>query len=247
MSAGMRASISGGTLFVLLAVMGCAGGVPVRLRIDEFTMEFSADEVLGTAFAELVSTGLLPPETAALPELWPASLPRVQYATVFSSPPVPVDLTPEPGTPEFKKYEQINKAAGAVNRIELNRLVLRVEQSSLSVGLPELRLQVADSPDTDPLERRAWRTIAVAEATEPGFVGDREFEFVPSGETYLNAQLSDEARDFAMRIQGKLELDTDENPRLPSGAAKIRLIVVATFFVAPEQALGAADELAGGS
>lgn len=232
------------TLTALASVWtaGCAGGVPVRVRIDEFTMEFSIDEAIKDAFTGLKSSGLLPAQTGALPELWPQSLPRVQYTTVFTSPPVPVDLTPDPESPDFKKYEAINNAAGAINRIEINRMILRVEQSTLSVPLPELQLQVAPDATTDPAERRAWRTVAVAKASPPGFVGDVEFVFEPSGESFLNSQLSDEARDFAIRIRGRVHLDTDENPRLPRGAAGLRLIIVATFFVDPEGALQAANE-----
>lgn len=253
-------------LLVLAASQtACGGGIPVRLRIDEFTMELALDDLVDQALADFKGQGLFPAETEALPELWPQSLPDIKYRALLAAPPVPVDLTPEDtggggsgggggvgggdgtdGLIDPEKYEMINKAEAAINRIELNRLILRIEQSTLSIALPELRFQVADEPDADPNDRLAWETIGRMPTAEPGFIGDIEFTFDPGGETYLNNQLMDEKKEFAMRVRGTLELDTEQNPRLPSGAAAIRLILVATFFVDPEGAVGAAGDLAGG-
>jgi hypothetical protein len=226
------------------ALMGCGGGIPVRLRVDEFTMEIALDDLVGQSFGELKAQGLFPAETQALPEFWPASLPAVRFSTIMASPPVPVDLTPDKDDPDFKKYEQINKAEQAVNRIELNRLVLRVDTSTLSIALPELRMQIADTADADPNDRLSWETIGTIPSAAPGFVGDLDFTFSPGGESYLNAQLADDAKEFAMRVLGKVVIDTDENPRLPAGAAQVRLIIVATFFVDPEGAANVAGDLA---
>ena len=226
------------------ALTGCGGGIPVQLRVDEFTMEIALDDLVGQAFTELKSQGLFPAETQALPELWPANLPAVKLSTIMASPPVPVDLTPEEGDPDFEKYKEINKAQQAINRIEFNRLVLRVDQSSLSIALPQLRMQVADAKDADPNDRLAWETIGSIPAAEPGFVGDLAFTFKPGGETFLNEQLADDEKELSMRVLGDVEVDTATNPRLPSGAASVRLIIVATFFVDPEGAANVAGDLA---
>ena len=72
-----------------------------------------------------------------------------------------MDLTPEPGTDEAKKYEDINQAKKAVKRIEINDFFLRIEQSNLSVPVPEMSLQIADERDADPDDRLAWFTFPV--------------------------------------------------------------------------------------
>lgn len=217
--------------------LACGGGVPIRIRIDEFTMEVSLDEVVDGVFAEMQAQGLFPPESKGLPVLWPDSLPDVKYRALIAAEPVPVDLTPDPNSEEAEKYAEINDVKDAIRRIEMNRLILRIEDSSLSVGLPELRLQVADKIDALQADRLAWRTVGILPAAEPGFVGDLEFEWLPSGESFLNGQLADEVKEFAMRVQGKIDIDTAVNRRMPSGKAVIRLIVVATFFVEPQEVL----------
>jgi hypothetical protein len=237
-------------LFVIAAsvmpvLSSCGGGIPVRLRIDEFTMEIALDDLVQQAFQALKSQGLFPPETRDLPELWPASLPAVKYRALLASEPIPVDLTPEPDSPDFEKYEPINKAEQAINRIELNRLILRIDVNTLSISLPELRLQVADAPDADPTDRLSWETIGVIPSAPPGFVGDLELEFIAGREILLNAQFMDEEKELALRVVGNVELDTEVSPRLPSGSAQIRMIVVTTFFVDPEGAAGVAGDLAG--
>ena len=224
----------------------CGGGVPVRIAIDEFTFDLSLDDTVAGALGELQSSGVLPPGTQGLPELWPPSMPAIRYDTLLNTPPVPVDLTPEPGTPEADKYEAINQAEQAVKRIEINRLILRIDASTLTVATPELFIQVADEPDADPADRLAWRTIGKLPSAPPGFVGDIDFTFDPGGETYLNAQLADDLKQFALRAQGRVSIDTEVNPRLPSGKAVLRLIVIATFFVDPEGAIGAAQNLNNG-
>jgi hypothetical protein len=223
--------------FVLTGV-ACGGGVPVRVQVDEFTMELALDDVVDTAFAKMQAQGLFPPESQGLPVIWPDSLPDVQFGAVLATDGVPVDLTPEPGSPDEDKYAEINKVEDAIRRIEMNRMILRVEQNSLTVDLPPLDLQVADDPDARDDDRLAWRTVGRIPVAPAGVAGDYELELIPSGESYLNAQLGDEAKAFAMRVKGRIDLDTTANGgRLPSGRAVIRMIVVATFFVEPEGAL----------
>ncbi|TET53421.1 MAG: hypothetical protein E3J64_03570 [Anaerolineales bacterium] len=234
--------ISLGVLLMSLLLSSCdSGGVPIRLRIDEFTMDLDVDEMLAGALDKFKDMGLLNANTRYLPELWPESLPSVQYRVLLAAPPIPVDLTPDPDSEEAEKYKDISKAEGVVTRIELNRLVLRIESSSITVALPEMRLQVADDKDAEPEDRLAWRTIGWIPGAEPGSVGDMEFEFLPGGESYLNSQLRDEDKEFSIRVLSKLEIDTDENPRLPAGKALVRLIVVATFFIDPAGAIEAAQ------
>jgi len=213
-----------------------SGGVPVRMRLDEFTLDLDVDELMAEAQTELSSLGVFPPGTS-LPELWPESLPAIQYRLVLAAPPTPVDLSPEEGSEDYEKYKDIGQAAGVVKRIELNRLVVRIEASNLTVALPELVLQVADSKDADPSDRLAWRTVGSLPGAPAGFVGDLEFTFIPSGESYLRAQLADEAKEFAARVVGRIDIDTAQNPRLPAGRAVIRLIAVATFFIDPSEAI----------
>jgi len=219
-------------LLVATGLSACdSGGVPIRLRIDEFSMDLELDEMVQQSLLEFKALGLFPAETQFLPEVWPASLPAVSYRMGLTAPPIPVDLTPDPGSDEEDKYADISAAAGVVKRIELNRLVVRIEASSINVDLPEMRLQVADDKDADPEDRLAWRTIGTIPGVGPEYVGDIEFEFLPGGESFLNSQLGDEAKEFAVRIKSNLEVDTDQNPQLPAGRAQIRLIVVATFFI----------------
>ena len=124
-----------------------------------------------------------------------------------------------------------------VQRIEINDLILRIERSNLSIDLPSLELQVADKVDAHPDDRRAWATVGVLEGLKAGKVGDMRFEFVKGGETYLNSQFYEEEREFALRIKGRLNVDTAANPNRPRGQARIRLIALTTFYLAPRKAL----------
>lgn len=222
---------------VTCVLVGCGGGVPVQVRIDEAATRLDLSALVGQAESALTSTGLLPGDLTRLPELWPTGLPDVQRSFKLPIPPIPIDLSPEPGDPLFDKYEAISKYADAIRRIEINRLVLRVERTNLTMDLPELTLQAADSKDANPDDRRAWFTIGKLPSVPKGAVGDHEFEWAPGGESFLNAQLWDESREFALRVTGRVGLDTVKDPVLPRGAADLRLIVVATFFVAPERVL----------
>ncbi len=227
------------TLLALSSLIACGGGVPIELRIDEFTLELSLDDLVGELQAELTSSGALPLGTRALPEIWPDALPPIQTTLRMAAPPAPIDLTPDKETdPEnYEKYKDINKAAEAVRRIEINRLVLRVEQSNLSLPIPELKLQVADDPTANPDDRMAWFTVGSLPGAEAGFIGDLDFDWITGGESFLNAQLGDEAKELAIRTVGELTIDTEQDPAMPRGLARLRLIVVATFFVEPEKAL----------
>ena len=173
----MKTTTTTAGLVLLGTLTACGGGVPIEIRIDEFGMELNLDDLVGQLQQELGASGALPLGTSALPEIWPDSLPPIQTTIRLAAPPTPIDLTPDEETdPEnYKKYKDINKAADAVRRIEINRLVLRVEQSNLSLALPELKLQVADDPAANPDDRTTWFTVGTIPAAEPGFIGDLSF------------------------------------------------------------------------
>ncbi len=224
-----------GLLLATLAI-GCGGGVPVQILVDEFERELSIDDAMTTAETELKARGVLPQEGVGLPELWPDTLPDVHYPLELVSPPMPVDLTPDVEE-DAEKYEQINKASQVLKRIEINRLVLRVERSTLTVPLPDLELQMSDDKDANPDDRTAWVTIGSLDGIPAGEVSDLPFEWAIGGESYLNAQLAEEEREFAIRVKGSMDIDTTENPKRPRGIASLRLILLATFFIDPTGAL----------
>lgn len=221
-------------------LLSCGAGVPVQLRIDEFSIDVNTEDWISVAEDTLKSTGFLPSDAVGIPEMWPNSLPDIKYDLEIVSPAIPIDLTPEADTEaDAAQYEQINTAQKVVNRIEINELILRVDRSNLSIDLPTLELQIADTPDAHPDNRRAWTTIGILEGAKAGQVMDARFEFVRGGETYLNTQLFEPEREFALRVKGRMTIDTEVNPNRPSGQARFRLIALATFYLTPRKALPA--------
>lgn len=238
---------------VSVGPMGCGGGVPVQLRIDEFTMNLSVDEAVTVMEQGLASAGFLPLRSG-LPEVWPDSLPDIRWSIRVGSPPMPVDLNPLGGgdggeettdqgndgseDPALaSKYDQINQVGKAIKRIEINRLVLRLERNNVTISLPELSFQLADSPAATEENRAVWYTIGKIPSAPPGFVDDLEFEFLPGGESLLNAQLADQEKAFGLKAAGSMIYDTEVDPKRPRGVAVMRLIVVATFFIEAVDAL----------
>lgn len=198
------------SLSAACALVGCGGGVPVQVRLDELVLDFVLDDAVAGIEEGLRGAGLIAPEAAGLPELWPEELPPVCWATLVSSDevePLPVDLTPDPAEdPDAAKlFAPVND--GLVSRIELDRVVLRVEQNTSNVGLPPLELQAADAREPDPTDRRAWTTLgrldgrplapgcgASGDATPvvgPGEVKDVELVWQEGGESFLGQQLMD--------------------------------------------------------
>lgn len=234
----MRAVFALGMALALTASFGCGAGVPVTVRIDEFEIDLDLDDVSQTLTDELGGLGVLPPGVLTLPEVWPASLPDIQYSTTYASDPVVVDLTPEEGEENFEKYEEINQYSDAIRRIEVNRLVIRSDQNNAPIEFPALTVQVASEADADPDDRRAWFTVGDTDGGPAGFVGDQEFRFVRGGESFFSAQLEDEARELAIRVLAPIRYDTAENPERPRGRIKLRLIVEVTFFVEPDTLFG---------
>ena len=234
----------------LLSVLGlpaCGGGVPVEIRIDEFTFDLSLDSLLGDLGTQLAGTGMLP-AGGTLPEIWPNEahgnlLPDIKYTLPLRTDPMAINLNPAPDSPDYDKYKKINEAGKVVNRIEINRLVLRIEQSDLTVAIPELKLQMADDVAANPDDREAWYTLGKLPSADPKFVGDLEFDWMPGGESFFGFQLGDEQKAFAVRASSNITIDTAVNPVLPRGQAKLRLILVATFFVEPTKAKDAAGAL----
>lgn len=228
------------TLLLAVHLPGCGAGVPVQLRIDEFYIDVNTEDWMSLAESTLTSRGFLPQEAIGVPEKWPTSLPAIKYDLSVVSPAIPIDLTPEPTGEEGEdtsKYDQINQAQKVVQRIEINDLILRIERSNLSIDLPSLELQVSDTVDAHPNDRRSWVTVGILDGLKAGKVGDMRFEFVKGGETYLNNQFYEEEREFALRIKGNLTIDTAANPNRPRGQARIRLIALTTFYLTPRKAL----------
>ena len=222
-------------LLILALLAGCGGGVPVRILVDEFTMPLDLNALASGMENQLKSTGFFPKD-GTLPELWPATLPDIVQHLALSSPPKAVDLTPS-DPEQAKKYKQINKVQNALVRIELNRMILRLERNTMTVPLPEMVLQIADDMSTDAEDKTAWQTIGGLPGAEAGFIGDLEFKFAKGGETFLSDQLSDANKEFAMRTLGRFTFDTNVDRHRPAGAATLRLIVVATFYIKPEATL----------
>jgi hypothetical protein len=234
------------TILAALGLPACGGGVPVELRIDEFQFELSVDSLLGDLGTQLAGAGIL--GGGALPEIWPNKdhgdlLPDINYTLPLKTEPIAVDLTPPSDSPDYDKYKKINEAGKVVNRIEINRLVLRIEQSTLTIAVPELRLQMADEPTASPDDREAWYTLGKLPTVDPLYVGDVDFEWAPGGESFFNFQLGDDKKEFAVRALSDIVIDTAKNPVLPRGVGKLRLILVATFYIEPTQAKQAAGAL----
>lgn len=228
----------------LFTAAGCdSGGLPIALVVDDYTMDVNMDQVMNDTMIELQNLGVVNSNTAALPILWPASMPEFVYNKTFTSEPVAVDLTPDEGTPEAELYGDIGSALKIVKRIDINRMVLRFEKNSLTMATPEFYVQVADKKDTHADARLEWRTIGTLPSKPAGWVGDIDFQFVPSGERFLKYQLMDKDREFALRIKSTLHLNMQNDEPLPSGRATIRLILAGTFFVDTLEVINNADEL----
>ncbi len=229
-----------GVILIALTFLleACGGGIPVRLRVDQFAVDVDLGEAIDNVESSLLAQGILPEGSRGIPAIWPVDLPRVQYDVDLTSPPVPVDLTPEPGGDNEDAYRAINQAGQIVNRLEINRLVLRLERSDVSIPVPELQVQVADTLDADPNDRLAWFTIGRIEGGDDdgGQVKDLEFQFIEGGESYLNGQMGDEAREFSLRVRGKASIDTDQLNEIPRGLLRVRFITEATFFIDPQGA-----------
>ncbi|MBI4816342.1 MAG: hypothetical protein HY791_08790 [Deltaproteobacteria bacterium] len=240
---------------VLCLSMSCGAGVPVQLKIDDLTFDLSLDEAVGQLAQSLGAGGILP--SAELPEKWPDELPDVCVDFVASTDqvaPAGVDLTPDPEVdPDGASlFAPVNN--GTVARIEIDDIVLRVEKNTLTLPLPPVELQAADDKDADPTDRRAWYTIGTiggselsrgcagtpSTAVEPGKVADLDFAWNIGGESFLDHQFKDpdcsdalKCKEFAIRARSRLSLDTARFDRRPRGSVRLRMILVATFFVDP--------------
>jgi hypothetical protein len=224
----LRVSLLGACLVSQLA---CGVGVPLKLRIDEFTTSLDVDQTTAQLEASLRTQGLLPTGSIALPELWPSSMPAIRYEVSLLSAPQAINLTPSDPNQQ-KKYAQVMQYAHAINRIEINHVVLRVESNSLNVDLPSLKLEGAADMNASPFDRKAWQTLGVLPAGKAAQTADLPLEFIPGGETFLDDALSSDTKRFAIRTDGLLTFDTSVNPHRPRGKASLRVILEATFFVA---------------
>lgn len=216
-----------------LAVTACGNGVPIQIRIDDFVTTIDMGQTTTLLEGALHGTGLLPPQ-GGIPEIWPDSLPSIRFSQSLLSPPLQINLSPSDPV-QAKKYAQITKYKNAIVRIEFNELVIRLEENTLNIDLPELKLQCADKFDASADDRKAWQTVGKIPVSPADEVADHPFAFAPGGESFLNDQLSDDLKQFALRTNGLFTFDTDVNRERPSGKVTIRMIIVATFFVALEK------------
>lgn len=201
------------------ATLGCGGGVPVQIRLDSVTVDLSADDLVSAVESGLRSSGLIAPEAAGLPEVWPRELPDICLSALVTpgdEDTIAVDLTPDPmKDPQAADlFQPVND--GTVDRIEIERVVLRVEENTLNFPLPPVELQAADSPSTKTDDRRSWYSLgtlggvaldqgcpkaAGGEVVKAGEVKDVDFVFAVGGQSFLGTQLMDpdcEARQAAM-------------------------------------------------
>ncbi len=235
------------SLPLALLCTGCGGGVPIQLVLDQFAIDLSLDDAVAA-----VSPQLLPPDSPGLPERWPDEFPDICWDALIDTDPDlggRIDLTPDPETDPQAAEDFGPVNSGLVDRIEIDRLVVRVERNTLNVALPPIEIQASDALDADGADRRAWRTLGAIGAdrisppcasgepddpvVEPGEKLDLDFVWARSGESYLNAQLADDVKEFSLRGRTRLVIDTAQNPARPRGEVTLRLILIATFFVSP--------------
>ena len=216
----MRLSKLKNTLLGCTAALGinaCSAGVPVPITIDhdEFVFKLSLDESLDAAADQLKSSGLLPPETTGIPELWPSELPNLCLDLLVETNPDDggrIDLTPDPSDPDVDPAFADNLNVlndGLIEYIEIDGLTLRVEENSLNIPLPVAEIQASDDKNADVENRETWFTLGtmggstippgcqgaqagLGTAVEPGDVTDLPLAFVPGGESFLTNQMADE-------------------------------------------------------
>jgi hypothetical protein len=229
----------------LIAVLltHCGNGIPVSLRVDSFTTTLDIEASIEQVEAALKTSGVLPAGAAGIPEMWPPSLPHITYTQDITSQPQAINISGDQ-----PQYAQIFQYKSAVQRVELNQLVLRLEQNSTNIDLPGATLQAAAGLTPNPDDPKVWITLgtlppALQKAAAPGDtptppVEDLAFTFLPGGETFIDSQLSTDGTQpiqFALRTRGVFTLDTAKSPYRPHGKITLRIILMATFFVSPER------------
>ncbi|MEE2960224.1 MAG: hypothetical protein VYA34_05720 [Myxococcota bacterium] len=247
--------ISGGKRLVgvvilgLFSLNGCGGGIPVQVRTDQMTVPFNLDFAREAAGDLLKSHGILA-EKSEMPTQWSENLPNIEILRAVSSPPVGfsfTELLDQTVGGNEKSVEMITDATNIIRRVELNSLKLRIDENSLTMALPPIKLQLADKKDAKSYDKEVWRTIGYIEKVEAGKVGDKEFTFIEGGETFFTAQLMDETKEFSIRLSSELDLTLDPGDRtpLPAGGVAIRLLAVATFYIDAYNAATFASDQAG--
>ena len=224
--------------FLLALLVGlisaCGTGVPIQVRIDDFTTTLDLAKTTAFLEATLKAQGVLAPESAGLPELWPASLRNIEQTVDLSSSPQAINLNPNDPN-QAKKYAQLKQYTAALQRIEINKLILRFEDNTANIDIPSLQLQAAAGLTANADDNKAWLTIGTVPGSTARVVSDQEFTFEPGGESFLDAQLSSELKQFSVRTRGALTFKTKDTPQRPTGHVTVRLILIATFFVSPEK------------
>ena len=212
-----------------LGTTACGNGIPIQLRIDQFTSSIDFDNLLTQMEAKLQSQGVVP-GGVHLPETWPSTLPPVHFVTTLQSPAFAVDLSSSSGSlAQFNQYRKV------LDRVEINDLVLRLEENTLSLPLPALEVQVASGLNVNPDDIANWVTVGALPTASPQAVTDLDFKFVPGGESFVDEQIGGADAQFSLRTNGVFDYDTSLEPQTPRGTVTLRLIIVATIFVALEK------------
>ena len=229
----------------LFPLSGCGGGIPIQVRTDQMTLPFNLDFAREAAGDLFRSQGILA-EKSTMPIQWSLNLPKVSIPLMVSSPPIGfsfTELLDQTVSGNEESVKKITDALSIIRRVELNSLILRVDENTLTIPLPKIYLQIADKKDAKGYDKEAWRTIGyidevgagnpLDETVAPAKPEDLKFQFEEGGETFLTAQLMDETKEFSVRLRSELDLslDPDERTPLPAGGVVVRVLAVATFYI----------------
>lgn len=186
----------------LLFAAGCGAGVPVPIELDDLAVDVSLDDAVTELERELMLPG-------GIPDRWPDNAPDVcvdQLITTTGEQIIRVDLTPDPAVDPAGAEQFAPLNDGVVDRMEIDRIALRIEENTLNVPLPALELQAADALEAD--DRAAWWSLGALGGTvtatgcpfdpgkqavlaQPAENKEVVFEFVRGGESFLLQQLTD--------------------------------------------------------
>lgn len=188
----------------------CGGGVPIQVELDDLAIDVSIDDVVSELELALRQSGALPPR-GSIPETWPEQLPDVcfeQRIETTGEQVIAVDLTPDPAADPAAAEQLEGLDDGVVDRMEIDRIVLRIEENTMNVPLPPLELQAADQKDAGSDEDAVWWTLGTIGGTvtssgcpldaakeavlaQPGEEKEVPFVFARGGESFLLQQLMD--------------------------------------------------------
>jgi hypothetical protein len=219
-----------GVIFWAVLGTGC-GVIAVKPPLfDSFTLTIDLDEAVRGLETTLKAQGILPSSSSGLPDVWPAELPNIRYTAELPGDVQGFDLNPE-DEEEAEKYKLINEFSDLIRRIEINHLILRLEKNTMSIAVPPLTIRGSNDYDANPEDPDQWQALGSFDGADLSEVTDVALNFAKGGENFLNTQLLDEAKKFTLQAQGSFTYDTAVNPRKPSGAVTMRVILDTTVFV----------------